>query len=52
MTQLERIKSMSSEQLKEFIADNCYCTVCNNAFCTIDCKIGIKNWLESEVTDG
>lgn len=54
MTNYERIKNMSIDEMAEFLADNddncCFCTRRYEDVClTPDCKYHIKQWLESEV---
>lgn len=65
MTNYERIKSMSVEQLAELlsdandgdfmvnICDSMYCDECNeeSVKCSGQCDKAIINWLESEVSE-
>lgn len=59
MTNFEKIKHMSVEEMAEFICDasntdacdRCeYCEICDDIDPNIDnaCEIGVKLWLESE----
>lgn len=54
MTNFERIKAMSVEELAEFlesaIDEECWCCAYKHKHChNIDCKTGYIEWLESEV---
>ena len=56
MTNYERIKAMSVEEMAEFLDDaidkECFCCVYKHKNCyNIDCKTGYTEWLESEVTE-
>jgi len=54
MNNFEKIKSMTIEEMADFLDDGCstYCdTYCDygKTGCYGDCHQGIKKWLESEV---
>lgn len=54
MTNYEKIKSMSVEEMAEFMYENCLCACCpycDGGLCHCDCKDGHKKWLESEVEE-
>ena len=52
MTNEEELKSLSTEELAEFIADIADCANCNNPInCDGNCKSAWKQWLKSEVTN-
>lgn len=53
MTNYERIKSMSVEEIVDFINKNYKCRKCAyyNKCCDSNCESGIKLWLEAEVSD-
>ena len=55
MTNYDRIRNMSVEELASFINERSPCSCCkkhNEQTChNIFCKQGIKQWLESEVTE-
>lgn len=50
----ERIKNMSVEEIAHLIAHNYRCRKCayHNKCCNGECENGIKEWLNSEVDDG
>lgn len=50
MTNEEKIKSLSTEELAGFIADIADCRICNNPInCDGNCKAAWEQWLKSEV---
>lgn len=53
MTNFDRIKAMSVEEMAEFLENmeygECYCCPYRNKVCPDTCKIGYKEFLESEV---
>lgn len=50
MTNEEKIKSLSTEELAGFIADIADCALCNNPIkCEGNCKVAWEQWLKSEV---
>lgn len=51
MTNFERIKSMSIDEMAEFIYEHCCCDDCSLPTSCLDknCKKCVKKWLESEV---
>lgn len=53
MTNFERIKAMTVEELAELISKSpCYnCKKTSDQTCTIPCFQGVKQWLESEVEE-
>ena len=62
MTNYERIRNMSVKEMAQIlwdISENCadYCALTKNEKCNFFehgeclCAMGIKNWLESEVTE-
>lgn len=53
MKNIERIRQMNSEELAEFIGEDCTCCVYDDR-CVgyyFECKEGIKQWLEQEVEE-
>lgn len=53
MTNEERIKSLSTEELARFIADIADCALCNNPIkCEGNCKAAWEQWLKSEAKNG
>lgn len=52
MSNEERIKSLSTEELAKFIAAIADCGVCNNHIkCKGNCKLAWEQWLKSEVEE-
>lgn len=52
MTNEERIKSLSTEELAEFIAGITDCALCNNPIKREkNCKVAWEKWLKSEVEE-
>lgn len=52
MTNEERIKSLSTEELAGFIANIEDCRICNNPInCEGNCKLAWEQWLKSEVKE-
>lgn len=53
MTNYDRIRNMSLEEIVEFINKNYKCRKCAyyNKCCDSNCESGIKLWLETEVSD-
>ena len=55
MTNYERIRNMSVEELAEFINERSPCECCKlnkwQTFVNVKCITGIKQYLESEVTE-
>lgn len=51
MTNHERIKQMTAEELAQFIADNQYGCMIPMSCLSGDCKECIKIWLEREVEE-
>lgn len=52
MTNEEKLKSLSTEELARFIADIADCGTCNNPIkCEGKCKVAWEQWLKSEVED-
>jgi hypothetical protein len=56
MTNLENIKSFNLEEMLEFLNDNCGCGCCSRRGVEScgdvkDCKLHIKEWLESEAEE-
>jgi hypothetical protein len=56
MTNYERIKNMSVEEMAEFLEENndicCFCVLKDNDVCNDeDCKYFIKQWLGTEVEE-
>lgn len=51
--QIDRIRNMSVEELAEFLNDNYKCEQCDyhHKCCNGECIDGIKQYLESEVTE-
>ena len=48
MTNFEKIKNMSAEELADFICELVYCDHCPIC-CSSDCKYSWERWLKSEV---
>lgn len=53
MTNYDRIRNMSVEELTEFLCNNYKCHQCAyyHKDCNGECVDGIKQWLETEVTE-
>ena len=52
MTNEEKLRSLSTEELAGFIASIADCGTCNNPIkCRGNCKLAWKQWLKSEVTN-
>lgn len=52
MTNEEKIKSLSTEELAGFIAKLADCVLCNNPIkCRGNCKLAWEKWLKSEVKE-
>lgn len=50
MTNEEKLKNLSTEELARFIADIADCGTCNNPIkCHGNCKVAWEQWLKSEV---
>jgi len=52
LTNFEKIKGMSVEEMAEFLNENsgrCECCVYRDRSCIGECKMHIKEWLELEV---
>lgn len=50
MTNFEKIKNMSVEELADFIAEMAECDRCF-VYCSGDCKYSWEQWLKSEVEE-
>lgn len=50
MTNFEKIKNMSVEEMTEFmvLVNTCGCDCCKGICAVMNCNDGFKNWLESE----
>jgi len=51
LTNFEKIKGMSVEEMAEFLDDctECECCVLKDRACDVECNFNIKEWLELEV---
>ena len=52
MTNAERIRQMTDEELAKFLFDNVDCFVCvmHGPDCSIDCEKWMLDWLQKEVS--
>ena len=53
MTNFEKIKKMSVDELVDFIAEPCSNSCVYHSNCNVgeDCEDGVKKWLESEAEE-
>lgn len=56
ITQADKIRSMSDEELAKFMHNfydcgHCYVEICNEDTCAIECEAGLLGWLKSEAKE-
>ena len=51
LTNFEKIKTMSVEEMAEFLdgCSDCECCTLKDMACDIECHVNIREWLELEV---